>query len=199
MISGKMTQINNYKNILILLVLFFTIPAHALESKFKLTELLQLFSQQTQSTVDFKEEKHTSFLKKPIISSGQMQFIAPDKLNKFIIKPEKISQKIVADDLEIKNKNEIHTINLNDHPEFSVILKSIINVLSGNYAALEKDFKITFSGNLTAWDLILSPHDSFVAGYVESIKMQGSNNKLTEIIVTEPNKDHSITRIFNHR
>ena len=190
----------NQKNKLLLLLLFlFTFPTHALESKIELSELLHLFSQQRQSTVDFKEEKHTSFLEQPIISSGQLQFIAPDQLFKFILKPEKISHKITADELEIKNKNKTHTINLNDHPEFSVILRSIISVLSGDHAALKKDFKINFDGNLTSWNLLLLPHDSFIADHVESIKFLGNNNKLTEIIVTEPNQDRSVTRIYNHR
>lgn len=199
MTSGKMNQIKHYKLILILTLFLFSVHAHALETKAGLTELLQQFSQQQQSTADFTEEKHTSFLEQPILSSGYLQFIAPDKLYKIIQQPENISQRITGNELEIKNADETHIIDLNEHPEFSVILKSIMSLLSGNHAALEKDFKIAFENKTQYWSLTLSPHDSYVSGYVESIKMEGKKDKLTKITVTEPNKDRSVTFIKNHR
>ena len=182
-----------------MLFLFFNLPVHATEASTPLADVLKLFSQQEKSIADFKEEKFTSFLKEPIVSSGQLEFIAPDKLAKFIIEPEKISNEIEGTELEIKNSHETHTINLNDHPEFSAILMSIMNVLSGNHDALKNDFNISFKGTISSWQLVLIPRDSFVHGYIDSIKMQGNKNTLNKIIVTEANKDYSITYISNHR
>lgn len=200
MTFGKMNKINNhYKKVLALLIFLFSIPASALESNIELPELLKQFARQQQSTVDFNEEKYTSFLKQPIKSSGNLQFIAPDKLNKFIKEPEEISHKITGNELEIKHNKKTHVISLNDHPEFSIILRSIISLLSGNHEALRKDFKISFESKASTWTIILTPHDSYISEYVESIKMFGDKNKLTKIIVTEPNNDHSITHIYNHR
>ena len=194
MTFGMMNKINN-KIVLLLLTFFFAVPVHALE----LPELLHLFAQQSKSTVDFNEEKHAFFLEEPIKSSGYIEFSAPDKLNKSITKPEKISQKITGNTLVINNPTETHTINLNDHPEFSVLLRSIISVLSGDLVSLKKDFKITFKNNLSSWSLLLSPRDSYVSGYIKSITMFGKKNKLSKIIVTEANNDYSITTLSNHR
>ena len=200
MTFGTMNHIKTLNKIALLLsAFFFIVPAHALEAKLDLPELLHLFAQQKKSTVDFSEEKHAFFLEEPIKSSGYIEFSAPNKLNKFILKPEKISQKITGNILEIKNPNESHTINLDDHPEFSVLLQSIISVLSGDLASLKKDFKIIFTNNLSSWSLLLTPHDSYISGYIESIKMFGNKNKLSRIIVTEPNNDRSITHLSNHR
>jgi len=196
MIFGKMNKI---KTLLLVIVLFYNLPAHAAETVASLAEVMKLFSQQKKSTVDFKEEKFTSFLEEPIVSSGQLEFISPDELAKFIIKPEKITNKIKGDKLEIKTSHKTHTINLKEHPEFSVILTSIINVLSGNHEALKSDFTIIFKGQLTSWELVLIPRDSFVHGYIDSIKMHGNKNQLSQIIVTEANNDYSVTHIFNHR
>ena len=221
MTSGMIKQTKKYhKKALLLLAFFFALPAYALEVnnpdvnkrdiykldvkkldvyKLELPELLNLFSQNKQSTVDFNEEKHTFYLEQPIKSSGYLQFSAPDKLNKIILKPEKTSQKINGNKLEINNNNETQTINLDDYPEFSIILRSIINVLSGNHSALKKDFKINYENDGSGWTLSLLPHDSYVLSYVESIKMFGNKNKLSKIIVTEPNNDRSITHLYNHR
>ena len=200
MTSGKMNHIKILnKTALLLLAFFFTVAANALEATLDLPELLHLFAQQKKSTVDFNEEKHAFFLEEPIKSSGYIEFSAPNQLNKFILEPEKISQKITDNILEIKNPGETHTINLDDHPEFSVLLRSIISVLSGDLASLKKDFKITFKNNLSGWSLLLSPHDSYISGYIESIKMFGNKNKLSKIVVTEPNNDRSITLLSNHR
>ena len=199
MTSGKMNLIKNYKKVLILTFFLFSMHAHALETKNGLVELLQQFAQQQQSTADFTEEKRTSFLRKPIISSGYLQFIAPNKLYKIIQQPENVSQKITGNELEIKERNKTHTIDLTEHPEFSVILRSIMSLLSGDHAALKKDFKMAFNKVKSLWTLKLIPHDSYIASYVDSIEMSGNKDKLTKIIVNETNKDRSITFIKNHR
>jgi len=199
MTFGKMKKIIN-KITLLLLILFFTAPAYALEAKkLKLIELLHLFAQQQQSTVDFEEEKYASYLDEPIKSSGYLQFSAPNKLYKFILKPEKISQKIDGNEMKINKENHITTINLNDYPELSIILRSIISLLSGNHSALKKDFKITFENKTSNWLLTLVPHDNNILRHVASIKMSGYKNKLTKIIITEPKNDRSITNLYNHR
>ena len=200
MIFGTMKHIKTLNIIaLLLLTSFYSLSAHALEAKLELPGLLHLFSQQKNSTVDFNEEKHAFFLDQPIKSAGYIEFSAPDKLNKFILKPEKISQKITGNILEIKTPDESHTIDLNDHPEFSVLLQSIISVLSGDLVSLKKDFKVAFTNNVSSWSLLLTPHDSYISGYIDSINMFGKKNKLFKIIVTEPNKDRSITHLSNHR
>ena len=201
MTFGMMNQLKNHlKKTLLLLIFFISSSVHALDvNKMELPELLHLFSQQKQSTVDFKEEKYAFFLDQPIMSSGHLQFSAPNKLYKFITKPEKISQKVDGNILEINNNNEIHSIDLDKHPEFSVILRAIISLLSGDLATLKKYFKIKFEDRSSSWSLFLIPHDSYVSGYIESIKMFGAKNKLSKIIVTEPNADRSITYLSNHR
>lgn len=200
MITGKMNHIKHSIKIIILLTFFFVNLASAsAENKIEFPELLNLFASIEQRTVDFNEEKYAFYLDEPIKTSGYLQFKAPDKLSKHISKPEKISQEINGNILTIINSTETHTVNLEDHPEFSVILQSIINLLSGNHSALQKDFKINFNKQLTDWTLVLTPRNSFVAGQVESIQMNGNTNKLSKIIVTEANKDRSITHIYNHR
>ena len=164
-----------------------------------LPKLLQMFAENKQSKVDFKEEKHAFYLDEPISSSGQLEFYAPNKLNKFIISPQKASQKINGDTLTINNGNKTHVVDLNDHPEFSIILRSIINVLSGNHAALKKDFKIKFESKPAGWTLSLRPHDSFIASYVDSIQIFGKKNIFLKMIVKEPNNDYTLTMLYNHR
>ena len=196
MISGKMKKLNK---ILITLLFVVTLPLQANETNVTLPEILTMFSKIKKSTADFKEEKFTSFLEAPMISSGQLEFVAPAQLAKYIVEPEKISNKIQENELEIKTKDETHIINLKEHPEFSIILTSIINVLAGEHEALVKDFNIAVTGELAAWQLVLVPRDSFIRGHIDSIKMYGANDKLTKIIVTESNKDYSVTYISNHR
>lgn len=200
MIFGTMNHLKKYNKIVfLLLAFFFTVPVYAIDKELELQDLLHLFAQQKKSTVDFNEEKHAFFLEEPIKSSGYIEFSAPNTLNKYILKPEKTSQKITDNILEIKNSNENHTIDLNDHPEFSILLKSIISVLAGDLVSLKKDFKINFTNNISDWSLLLTPYDSYIAGYIESVKMFGNKNKLSKIIVTEANNDRSITLFSNHR
>lgn len=196
MIFGMINQIKIHTKITLLLLTFcFAAPVYSLE----LPELLQRFSQQKKSTADFKEEQHAFYLDEPLISSGYLQFIAPDKLYKFILKPEKISQNIEGDELHVRNGDSTHSININEYPEFSIALHALVNVLSGDHISLKNNFKIKFESIPPSWKLLLSPSDSFIASHVETITLFGNDNKLEKIIITQPNKDRSITHIYNHR
>jgi len=91
MTSGKMNQTKKHNiKASLLLSFFFIFPAHALErnkpdvNKPELSNILDLFAQNKQSTVDFKEEKHAFYLDEPIKSSGYLQFKSPNILYKFI-------------------------------------------------------------------------------------------------------------------
>ena len=206
MTFGTMNHINKqYKTALLIFSFFISFPALALDVKkadidiSDLPKLLQIFSEKKQNKVDFKEEKHAFYLDEPIVSSGHLEFYAPNKLNKFIIAPEKVSQKIQGDTLTVNDGNKTHVVDLNDHPEFSIILRSIIHVLSGNHAALIKDFKIKFESKPSGWTLSLRPHDSFTASHVDSIQMFGEKNIFLKMIVKEPNNDYTLTTLYNHR
>ena len=194
-----------YKITLFIVTFFITTSAFALDvnkadaKSLDLTTLLQMFSQQQQSHVDFVEEKHAFYLDTPIKSSGYLTFSAPNKLSKFILKPEKVSQQITGDTLTINNGKKTHIVDLNEHPEFSIILRSLVSVLSGDQQALKKDFKVSFESQPDGWALSLRPHDSFVSSYVELIQMFGNKNIFNKMIVKEPNNDYSITRLSNHR
>lgn len=204
MIFGMMTQINKQSKLAVLILSFIIcFPAFALDEKknhiSSLEKLLQEFSEKKQNEVDFKEEKHAFYLDEPIKSSGYLQFFAPNKLNKFINTPEKSSQKIDGDTLTVREGNKTHIVDLNDHPEFSIILRSIIHVLSGDHAALKKDFKIKFKSKPSGWTLSLRPYDSFTASNVDSIQMFGKRNVFLKMIVKEPNNDYTLTTLYNHR
>ena len=206
MTFGTMNQIKNHsKSTLLFLSFIISFPALAINEikantdPSDLPQLLKIFSEQKQSKVDFKEEKHAFYLDEPIESSGYLEFYAPNKLNKFIIKPEKVSQKIDGDTLTINDGNNTHIVDLNDHPEFSIILSSIIHVLSGNHAALINDFKIKFESKHSGWILSLRPHDSFIASNVDSIQIFGKRNVFLKMIVKEPNNDYTLTTLYNHR
>lgn len=196
MIFGMINKIKKY-NIITFSFLFFLFatPVYSLE----LTELLQRFSKQEKSTADFIEEQQAFYLEEPLTSSGYLQFVAPDKLYKFILKPENISQKIEGDVLQVSSKSGTTTFVVDEYPEFSVVLNALVSFLSGDYIHLKNDFKIKFESMPQSWELLLLPRDSYIAAHVESIMLSGKGDNLNKIIITQPNKDSTITRIFNHR
>ena len=71
MTSGTMNNIKKYKQSTLLILTFcFSVPSYAIE----LSDLLKLFVQQKESTVDFDETKEAFYLEKPIKSSGRFEF-----------------------------------------------------------------------------------------------------------------------------
>lgn len=104
-----MMNLKNKKITLLLLAFILAFPILASAETLELTELLHLFKQQKERTVDFREERHAFYLDEPLKSSGRLQFSYPDKLYKFILEPESISQKIEGDELKIVNGKK-HTL-----------------------------------------------------------------------------------------
>ena len=183
----------------ILLLLYFLSGMHSPVYALDVNDLFQSFARQKESQVDFDEEKYAFYLAEPLKSSGQLQFTAPDKLHKLISKPENISQTISGNVLQITKNNKTRTINLDDHPEFSAILGSLKNLLSGNLEALKKSYNLEIEGTRQSWKLHLLPKSKKLSGYIKFIDMQGINNLLTKIIITESNNDYSVTNLYNHR
>lgn len=155
-----------------------------------LPDLMQLLAQQKSGKASFVEKKYIGILDKPLESSGELSFDAPDRLEKRTLKPRPEAMLLDGDKLTV-TLHERRPINLRlqDHPEIAAVVESIRGTLSGDKAALEKNYTIDFAGVQGKWQLTLTPVQKEVAKVVRQIRIGGTDADLKRITFEQRDGD----------
>jgi hypothetical protein len=100
-----------------------------------LPDLMQLLAQHKSGKASFIEKKYIGILEKPVESSGELAFTAPDKLEKRTLKPKSESLVLEGDNLTVDQPDRRRlTVSLQDHPEIAAFVQSIRGTLAGDRA-----------------------------------------------------------------
>ena len=153
-------------------------------------DLMQLLAQQKSGKASFVEKKYIGILDKPVESSGVLFFEAPDKLEKRTLKPRPESLQLDGDKLTVTlyDKRPMN-LRLQDHPEVAGLVESIRGTLSGDKAALEKNYSIELTGGAAKWQLTMTPLQKEVAKVVRQIHIGGADANLKSITFEQTDGD----------
>jgi outer membrane lipoprotein-sorting protein len=155
-----------------------------------LPDLMHLLAQKKSGKASFVEKKYIGFLDKPLESSGELAFEAPDRLEKRTLKPRPESMLLEGDKLTLTlHEKRPLNLRLQDHPEVSALVDSIRGTLSGDQVALEKNYAINFSGVQGKWQLTLTPVQKAVAKVVRQIHIGGSDANIKTITFEQADGD----------
>lgn len=154
--------------------LLLCISSHAAD--WALSDLMNLLAQQKTGKASFVEKKYIGFLDKPLESSGELSFEAPNRLEKRTLKPRPESMLLDGDQLTVTmfEKRPL-TLRLQDRPGVAALVESIRGTLSGDLAALEKNYSVALSGVQGKWQLTLTPTTKSVAQIVREIRIGGAD------------------------
>jgi len=166
--------------------------ANCLAADWQLTTLMQQLALNKKGHASFVEKKYIGIIDKPIESSGELFFTAPDKLEKRTLKPRAESLVLDAQRLLIERPGKARlTLNLQDYPEAAAFVESIRGTLAGDKSALEKVYRLTLNGTPEKWQLILLPKYSRMSDLVSRISVTGSQGEVTRIDFDLPDGDRS--------
>ena len=180
-------MIKRLLNCLFLLAL--ALPASA---AFDVGQLMNDLAKHKGGKAKFVEKKYISLLDKPVISTGEMTYSAPDKLEKRTLTPKIETMTLDKDILSIEREKQKLSINLANQPEALAFVDSIRGTLSGNRAALEKNYALHLSGNSDKWVLTLLPSDQKIAALVLRITVSGSKSLIRNIEYLQADGDRSV-------
>ena len=121
------------------LLLAITLPACA---AFDVGQLMNDLAKHKGGKARFVEKRFISLLDKPVISSGEMTYTAPDRLEKRTLVPKVETLLLDKDILSIEREKQKLSINLANQPEALAFVDSIRGTLSGNRVALEKNYAL---------------------------------------------------------
>jgi hypothetical protein len=172
-----------------LLLGLMTTPALA---AWDLTQLMQGLAQNKSGRASFVEKKYIALLDKPVESSGELLYTAPDRLEKRTLKPRPESMLIESGTLTVERNKRRMTLRLQDYPELVAFTESIRGTLAGDIAALRRIYNLDLEGSEERWTLTLRPVETKMLDVVQRIRIGGSRAEVKTIEIEQTDKDRSV-------
>jgi outer membrane lipoprotein-sorting protein len=169
------------------------VAAAAPEPGWGLPQLMQSLRQVKSSTAYFSERKELRMLSEPLMSSGTLNYMAPDTLQKSTLlpRPERLSIDGGKLTIERSETNENRTVALADVPEIGAFVESIRATLAGDLPALERYYTISLQGDADDWQMTLEPKEKRLQQLVKSIRIAGRDTAIRSIVSEQGDGDRS--------
>jgi hypothetical protein len=158
-------------------------------------ELFKLLAARRHGHVTFTEVQQLAMLDRPLQSSGELLYEAPDRLEKRTLKPKAQTLILEHGVLTARRGRRAHVMELRDYPQVVPFVESIRATLAGDRAALERFFRVQFDGTLGAWTLLLVPVDATLAGAVKDIRIEGERDVIRTVEIRQSDGDRSLLSI----
>jgi len=157
-----------------------------------LDEVMTLLKQRRHGRVEFIEQHFMSVLDRPLESSGEMSYDAPDRLEKRTLKPRAETLLLDGGVLTVERGHARHVVDLHAYPQLAPFVESIRATLAGDRGALERVFRVEFAGDPQRWSLTLVPLDARVAKNVAQVRIVGAQDQLRQVEIRQPDGDRSL-------
>src|SRR5579871_6160007 len=161
----------------------------------ELERVMSALAQRSHGHVSFVERKYISILDRPVESSGELLFDAPDRLEKRTLHPRPEDLILQGGVLTAQRGKRHYVLELQQYPQIAPFVESMRATLAGDEAALERLYEVSFTGEFQNWQLTLVPRDAQLRRTVERIRIDGEGDHLRTIEIMEPGGDHSVLTI----
>jgi len=180
---------------IMLLAALMLVPAISQAADWDIDQLMHVLAQTRSDHASFVETKSIAMLDKPLKSSGELFYIAPDHLEKRTLKPKPESMTVDGDTLLIERGHQKHQLQLQDYPELATFIDSVRGTLAGERRALERNYRLSLDGKAEHWTLQLLPVNKKMQAVVKRILISGVENTVRSIEITQTDGDSSLMLI----
>lgn len=160
-----------------------------------LDQIMAGLAERQHGHVTFTEEKFLKLLDRPVKSTGELLYDAPDRLEKRTLTPKAESLVLEHGVITAQRGKRRYVLTLADYPQVVPFIESIRATLAGDRPALEKVFKVGLSGEMEKWELSLTPIDPKVGRTVRFIHISGARDAIQEVEILEADGDRSLLTI----
>ena len=158
-------------------------------------ELMRLLATRRHGHVRFEEVHQIALLERPLESSGELVYEAPDHLEQRTLAPRVETLVLDHGVLTARRGSRSTTLPLREYPQVAPFVESIRATLAGDRAALERLFRVRFTGDLAHWTLRLTPADSTLARAVKDIRIEGAREAIRTVEIRQNDGDRSVLTI----
>jgi hypothetical protein len=171
------------------------VPVISHAAEWDIDQLMRGLAQTHTDHASFVEKKSIAMLDKPLESSGELFYTAPDHLEKRTIKPKPESMILDHGTLVIERGRQIHRLQLQGYPELAAFIDSIRGALAGDRKALERNYRLSLDGTVEHWTLQLLPVDEKMQAVVKRIRIVGMRDAVRSIEISQADGDSSLMLI----
>ena len=175
--------------------LFMAASVSSANAAWDLQQLMQNLSQNKSGQATFVEKKYIAVLDKPVQSSGDLLYTAPDRLEKRTLKPKPESMLVNGNELVVERGRQKHRVQLQNYPELAAFIDSIRGTLAGDLKALERNYQLSLEGTAERWTLQLVPVGEKMRVVVQHIRISGIADDVRSVEITQADGDRSLMTI----
>ena len=110
----------------------------------------------------YRERRYSSLFARPLERTGRIIYRAPDYFHKELDGDQAMDLTIRSREVTVRSGGDEHHFSLGDQPALALFANALFGALRGDRQALERQFKVGFSGTLDDWTLSLKPRQSAV-------------------------------------
>ncbi len=166
-------------------------PAASLDA----ATLMGLIAAHPKGRVSFVETRHLALLDTPLVSSGELLYTPPDRLERHSLEPREETAILDGDTLTLIRDGRTRTLSLADLPQVAVVIDSLRAILSGDLDRLERSYELLLAGTPQAWMLDLMPKDPRLPASLRRIHLVGTGGRVQGIDWIQTNGDRSSMQI----
>lgn len=181
--------------LLSLLCIVSPVQAAKPDAGWNIDRLMQKMAQIRIAHASFVEKKSIAMLDRPVESSGELFYTAPDRLEKRTLLPKPESMQLEGDTLWITQGGKKHVLQLQRYPEIAAFIDSIRGTLAGDRQALERSYTLSLSGDEQRWTLLLLPTSDKIKQVLTQIRISGTRDVLRSIAISQADGDSSLMTI----
>jgi outer membrane lipoprotein-sorting protein len=142
----------------------------------------------------FREEKRIALLSSPIVTEGTIHYVRPGRLARRATSPSTQVLLIDGTSLRMWDGSREERIDLSSQPVVQSFLDSIVALLNGDRAALERSYTLSMSREAENFMLVLTPRSSPLSEFVGTIRFTLTTSyDLVRMDMTEVSGDTSST------
>jgi len=172
-------------------------PEVTREREWTLDQLHQLLSKHERRYADFEEIHFSNFLTEPVKLSGTLIYVAPSKIEKHVTAPYEERYSVDGDVVFFENraKGISRTVSLEGYPLLRAFVDGLRATFAGDFKTLAKYYHLQLDGDQNRWVLTLVPIEERLRDIIESITIQGQEDRLKQLDLRETTGDYSRMRI----
>lgn len=160
-----------------------------------LAALMRELAARRHGHVGFTEVQYLAILDRPLESSGELLYEAPDRLEKRTLTPRPETLLLAHGVLSVTRGQRTRTVALAAYPQLAPLLESLRATLAGDRAALERVFSVRLEADPPRWTLHLAPRDPAAARLVREVLISGEQADLRTVEILEGDGDRSVLTI----
>ena len=170
-------------------------PAESADESAAFDQLLKLLAERRHDHVTFTEVQELAILDRPLRSSGELLYDAPDRLEKRTLEPRPEDLVLEHGMLSVERDHHRHSVSLRDVPQAVPFVESLRATLAGDRAALARSFTVQFSGTLGSWTLALTPAEAVLKRSVQHLLLTGERDRIRTVQIRQSDGDTSTLTI----